>query len=933
MHSPDAPPRLTQDEILARSQEIQQTHAPDSPTTMLVTTLRDELLTLTDQSAVLNAKLIASLDRVASLEDTVYHKTSAEQRKDQLIDELQQAKAQWEESMNTGLLVERKSVKEEMQRLVDGLVEEERRRGSAEEGRARVENEVDDLSATLFEQANTMVAAEKMARAQAETRLRQAEENLAAAEAAMRDMQHHLQSLPTLLPPADVGPSAGGHTTALVRAREYTTTHVPYAEFIAFIQHIRLHKPRKPEHIALIPPPTLSTLLSQPFIARSQVEDIDPALRLEQAPDLSWLTRRSVGQAILAGELVIEPVSMNTLRGCKEYATVHPADIACSMCGKPVIRRPVVAAEEDGTGESQLPPPTLASQQQQQPLKHPSTTRNNSTSRFSLKPFFSSPSATPSPSSSPGPSASAATTTTGGSTATTPRTSARIAPTTLFIFRITSDSTASASDPSPVVAGGAAGGRMYPLCASGWCLGRLRAVCEWWRFVRMNMIDVIWRGDDGYAQPLLLTQNGRVLPPPPLGSKHASVNDLHLPPPPPTSMPVTPVHEKNGVHAAAEDVTESPAAGGPELPPRKKSGWTLGFKNLGGGKGLGLASAKSGTLSSTTPPPPPPEPPLMSSATEEEEEDKDVHGFTPVDVTMGDTTTRDDTPHEVDAEQSVSPTASKEDISLDVDPVKRDDDDENVGPTSSAASETSENTNTFNTPQSTNAPLSPEHNRDREEHHSAETVEEEKREEEIPVPGDDTPTDNDDDQANPSSSTPPTPTRPARRAVPAPPLTPGTPTTPTTPTTGTTTAPPSIPQRSRARPTTLTLLDSQAARDGEERDVPVAEEVVEEEEENIPAAPALDSAAYITPDPSSTAAGATVLPTLVTPIPLRATTGGPALPPRHRGSVGEVSEEGAAVNGVINGGRAESWESKTWKEVVRLKEEIWKARVGVHDDA
>jgi hypothetical protein len=44
-----------------------------------------------------------------------------------------------------------------------------------------------------------MVAAEKYARAQAETRSRQAEENLAAAEAAMRDMQAHLQSLPTML--------------------------------------------------------------------------------------------------------------------------------------------------------------------------------------------------------------------------------------------------------------------------------------------------------------------------------------------------------------------------------------------------------------------------------------------------------------------------------------------------------------------------------------------------------------------------------------------------------------------------------------------------------------------------------------------------------------------------------------------------------------
>ena len=129
-------------------------HAPESPTTMLVDTLRTELTTLTDQAAVLNAKLVASLDRVATLEDTVYQHTTTQRHKDERIADLERAKAQWEESMNTGLLVERTAVKAEMQRLVEGLVEEERRRGSAEEGRARVENEVDDLSATLFEQVS-----------------------------------------------------------------------------------------------------------------------------------------------------------------------------------------------------------------------------------------------------------------------------------------------------------------------------------------------------------------------------------------------------------------------------------------------------------------------------------------------------------------------------------------------------------------------------------------------------------------------------------------------------------------------------------------------------------------------------------------------------------------------------------------------------------
>lgn len=56
--------------------------------------------------------------------------------------------------MNTGLLVERSQIKDEMQKLAAGLVEEERRRGSAETRRQKVEEEIDELAASLFDQVS-----------------------------------------------------------------------------------------------------------------------------------------------------------------------------------------------------------------------------------------------------------------------------------------------------------------------------------------------------------------------------------------------------------------------------------------------------------------------------------------------------------------------------------------------------------------------------------------------------------------------------------------------------------------------------------------------------------------------------------------------------------------------------------------------------------
>lgn len=129
-------------------------HAPDSPTFSLISALRHEINLLTEQSVDLNVKLIQQLEKSADLEDHLEQLRQTNTTREAALDALQQEKLQWEENMKTGLLVERGTVRDEMQRLVDGLVEEERRRGSAEEGRRQVEQEIDDLSATLFEQAS-----------------------------------------------------------------------------------------------------------------------------------------------------------------------------------------------------------------------------------------------------------------------------------------------------------------------------------------------------------------------------------------------------------------------------------------------------------------------------------------------------------------------------------------------------------------------------------------------------------------------------------------------------------------------------------------------------------------------------------------------------------------------------------------------------------
>ena len=71
-------------------------------------------------------------------------------------------------------------------------------------------------------------------------------------------------------------------------------------------------------------PLTATPLKETPFYKRVLTEDVEPTLRLDLAPGLSWLARRGVISAILEGKLIVEPMP-NTTR------LYQPP---CSLCGE-----------------------------------------------------------------------------------------------------------------------------------------------------------------------------------------------------------------------------------------------------------------------------------------------------------------------------------------------------------------------------------------------------------------------------------------------------------------------------------------------------------------------------------------------------------------------------------------------------------------------
>lgn len=71
-------------------------------------------------------------------------------------------------------------------------------------------------------------------------------------------------------------------------------------------------------------PNSLTPLKETKFYKRALAEDIEPTLRLDTAPGLSWLARRTVLNAVCEGTLVVEPMPPST----------KPYIFACSLCGE-----------------------------------------------------------------------------------------------------------------------------------------------------------------------------------------------------------------------------------------------------------------------------------------------------------------------------------------------------------------------------------------------------------------------------------------------------------------------------------------------------------------------------------------------------------------------------------------------------------------------
>ncbi|KAG6900292.1 hypothetical protein C0993_000265 [Termitomyces sp. T159_Od127] len=468
---------------------------------LVIDSLRSQVQDLFSQVSELNNKLVKSYDRVSDLEDDLHAASEANRSSSLKIAQLESEREQHLSALTTGILVEKSQVTAELTRLMEKATEEAAQRGQAESARQAIEKDLDDLSATLFGQANTMVAEARLARHESEQKVEAAERNLKIAEEAVSAMQQQIQMLRAKKEEAErlaeVSQEALNVTIGKginkplsknpTQSLRLLSSHSPYQEFLLFVAHLRS------VHSSSSQPPVISSLLPLPFLARILTEDSEPTIRFDLAPSLNWLSRRSVLAAIHNGQLIIEPMSsIAFLQEVNSYGSVMTGSISCALCGASIFSTPT------SSSNTTLPlPPVL--------------THSNSGSTSWSASLFKKP---------PTNNHLFATNNSPPSTPTSSRKASldQVSPSQVYIFKLATSSiprtssSSLSSSPLPThtdnrvfntsSTNSQQPSTIYPLCKNNWCLYRLRSTCSLWAFVRSGVVEKIWEEE----VPIIPTQ-------------------------------------------------------------------------------------------------------------------------------------------------------------------------------------------------------------------------------------------------------------------------------------------------------------------------------------------------------------------------------------------------------------------------------------------
>lgn len=376
---------------------------------------------LDDEVAKLSTKLINAINHQTTLDDTLSTTRQELDASRERVRELEELVARQQETLSGDVWVTRTSVEGEKNKLLSRVAEETKLRTEVEKDKKKIEQELENLTTALFEEANKMViSAKEDAQRQQEAIQRKNDllkAQLVDTEGLLKSQQEQLTELKLVMEQMTIDRDDHSGTTpsspdfskfdsrddethgsesasqnGLIEpfSPTYPTslTHLvqpvlrtdlsSYDDFVTLIKTskkapsrmssgsynglnpilnlggggsmasnastaslstigtpVSNGSPQTPNTPASVISATstsapLPPLKETKFYKRALAEDIEPTLRLDIAPGLSWLARRSVLNAMTDGSLVVEPVPTTS-----PFAAISkPQFYPCSLCGE-----------------------------------------------------------------------------------------------------------------------------------------------------------------------------------------------------------------------------------------------------------------------------------------------------------------------------------------------------------------------------------------------------------------------------------------------------------------------------------------------------------------------------------------------------------------------------------------------------------------------
>ncbi|KAL7266437.1 rab guanine nucleotide exchange factor S2 [Rhizina undulata] len=141
---------MTADRMSIRSTSVSETD---------LTALPEQSSTdLNREVAALSNKLINAINHQTQLDDSLASTKHELEMSKARVQQLEALARQHADMMAKGLLVEKKTLDSETQKLTNKLKEESRQRGKAEKDKKTIEQELENLTTALFDEANKVGA-------------------------------------------------------------------------------------------------------------------------------------------------------------------------------------------------------------------------------------------------------------------------------------------------------------------------------------------------------------------------------------------------------------------------------------------------------------------------------------------------------------------------------------------------------------------------------------------------------------------------------------------------------------------------------------------------------------------------------------------------------------------------------------------------------